>query len=252
MASATCDGLRPASAQERPAYVLAVQAEALDELDPAALQALIRGLAAQLGADLRLGEPRSAGHHWQALRRGTEPSLVLEQSHFAAYRAERTSARPVLEHAATHRHLLVVGPRTRIEGPQELIGKRIATVPPPGMSALRLAALYPLPARQPRVVEAADHDDALARLERGEVTAALIPAARAAGQALRVVRELDAVPGPTLSLGPALAPALRARLRSELADAPPPGWRPTRAQAHPGLADWLTALPAGAGAPRIR
>jgi len=86
--------------------------------------------------------------------------------------------------------------------PAELIGKRIATIPPPSLGGLRLARMFPNPLRQPVVVATRNAQESIDRLKAKQALAALAPTPLIRGDdSLNVITTTDPVPHMALSGG---------------------------------------------------
>ena len=90
---------------------------------------------------------------WQSYERHMKEDkydIVFDGPHFAAWRIETLSARPLLKLPGSLRFVLVVRrDDLAYQEPNDLIGQRICTLPAPNLGALTLYDMFPHPARQP-------------------------------------------------------------------------------------------------------
>lgn len=82
-----------------------------------------------------------------------EYDIVFDGPHFAAWRIDALSARPLVKLPGELNFVLVVK-QTDFDNlkPRNLIGKRVCTLPAPNLGALTLFSMFPHPARQPDYV----------------------------------------------------------------------------------------------------
>jgi ABC-type amino acid transport substrate-binding protein len=127
---------------------------------------------------------------------------------------------PLAKLPGTVSFALVTGPKTLIFDPSELNGQRIATLPAPGLGALRLNAMFPNPARQPMLVTVNNSEEAVEDLLAGKVKAAMIPAPLVGNYPnLNTVLTTQPVPHMALSASPKVPKAVQDKIRSALLNA---------------------------------
>ncbi len=113
--------------------------------------------------------------YWFDIRRGQQPDFVLEDAHLIALRMERDGFIPLAraDEPATFSLLTTDAMATE---PEELIGRRIATMPAPSLGYLVLASWYPNPMQQPVLDSgAASWLDAVEIVFDAEADAAIVP-----------------------------------------------------------------------------
>jgi len=201
----------------------------------AAFTPLARYVSAMTGEELRLVVPENVLAHWKASQAPRGPELVLDDGHFADYRVKRFGFAVLAKVAGLTGFSVVTGPETVLIEPEELYGERVATLPPPSLSALRLAELFPDSVRAPVLVEVSSYAQGIRSVVAGRAAAAVIPSrlVRKHPQ-LNVVMSTERGPGMALSASPALERGSREALRRAFltADASPAG---RRALARAGL-----------------
>ena len=180
-----------------------------------------RAIAAHLGP--RVGvpvRPLAADHvldHWIRVRRDGGADLVVDEAHFADYRAGAFAYRVIARVAGTQSFHLLARRSAALRGPEDLWAKRVAVVPAPSLAALRLLDLFAHPVRAPLLRGAASHRHALELLAAGEVEAAFVPVERHPGGAeFAVVLESEAAPGMAVSLSPRVGAETEAAIRDAL------------------------------------
>lgn len=183
---------------------------------PAFRDAITARLAHLPGAELAKYRFVTAGlHHWRALRAGDGAQAVLEQPHFAAYRATRFDYRPLLSLGPGVSYRVVTLAGSPLVEMEELRGAAVAAVPAPDVGTLRLLDLFPPGAVGPEVVAVDSEPAALDLLRRGAVRAALVSQA-GPWPGVETSLVLDEVPGMILSVAGNMDPRLAAALKKQL------------------------------------
>lgn len=222
-------------------FDLVVQSQAHGNDTRAAFAALVEYLSEASGYRLELRVPDNALAHWQAMGRGEDYHLVLDEGHFTDYRIRHLDYVVLAKVAGTSGLSVVTGPATVFVEPDELYGEPVASPPPPSLAALRLAELFPDPIRAPVLVEVGTYEEGIRRVINAEVAAAVIPSdmLRKHPQ-LNVVLSTEQGPGMALSASPAVpAEAREVIKRAFLAAADIDAGR--RALARAGLAGFEPA-----------
>lgn len=172
------------------------------------------------GQTIRIRASHNFVDYWESMRQPPGFDLVLDAAHFTDFRNQRMGYRVLAKLPDTVTYSLVTREETLLFEPAELVGKRIATVPPPSLGGLRLNAMFPNPLRQPVMVASSNAQQALERLKAGKALAALVPTPLIRGDtSLNVITTTDPVPHMALSVSPRVPAALRSRLRQALLQA---------------------------------
>ena len=184
----------------------------------AGLLALAGALSSKFERPVEL-ELRFSAHvldHWDQVRREPHYDLALDAAHFAAYRARRYGFRIVLATGPGHNYRVVTRKNDSLVEREDLRGLRVATLPAPGIPALRLLALFHSTDVPPEIAPAVTMSSALARLERAEVRAALVDPEVVDIARFSTMLVLDEVPAPAISLSPNFSHADQRELTSAL------------------------------------
>lgn len=182
-------------------------------------------LAQASGLPCRVETKQNFLAYWEAMRRGQDYNLILDDAHFTGYRAERMGYAVLAKIPGTITYSLIVPRAAKIHDPGRLAGRRIATLGIPSLGAALLNSLFPQASKQPIPVEVNSAEEGFALLRDGKVAAAILPTALARqeialGAPLRVLLSTAPLPHMALSAAPSLDPALRRQLRQALLDAP--------------------------------
>jgi len=121
--------------------------------------------------------------------------FVLDAAHFTDYRVKRKGYRVLAKFPDTVSFTVVTGEDSFILDMEELIGKRIATMPSPGMGAVRLNQMFPNPVRLPVFIQVKNSVEAVDKVLAGGVDAAIIPSPLVgAYDQLNTVESTESVP----------------------------------------------------------
>lgn len=157
--------------------------------------------------------------HWQLFKRENY-ELMLDGPHFTDYRVQKMGYRPIAKFPSVVSYSLVTSEDMLILEPDDLIGRKIATPPSPGLGALWLNRLFPKPLQQPEIVEVNDSDSAVEKVFGGEAAAAMIPTPFTLRYSSVVpVHTTLQVPAPGVSVSKAVDPALAREIRQVLLSA---------------------------------
>jgi len=162
--------------------------------------------------------------YWEAVRRGAEYNLILDDAHFTDYRAQKMNYTVLAKIPDSVTYSLVALRAAKISNPLRLVGRRIATHGIPSMGAAQLNSLFPQPSKQPIPVEVDNADQAFALLRERKVEAAILPTplirqAMLNGMELRVLLSTVPIPHMGFSAAPDLAPEVRQTVREALLNA---------------------------------
>lgn len=185
---------------------------------------LCRYLAEAAGRPCRVETTQNFLAYWEAMRRGQDYNLILDDAHFTGFRVERMDYVVLAKIPGTVTYSLIVPRDASFYDPGRLAGRRIATLGIPSLGAALLNSLFPQASKQPIPVEVDSAEEGFALLREGKVAAAILPTALARqqialGAPLRVLLSTEPLPHMALSAAPTLDPELRAALRRALLDA---------------------------------
>lgn len=182
-------------------------------------QPLASYLARRIGRPVELITTSNFLTHWQLFKRENY-ELVLDGPHFTDYRVQKMGYRPVAKFPSLVSYSLITSEDMLILEPDDLIGRRIATPPSPGLGALWLNSLFPKPLQQPEIVEVDDSESAVQKVLGGEAAAAMIPTPFATRYSVVVpVHTTRQVPAPGLSVSGKVDAGLARKIRQVLLSA---------------------------------
>ena len=126
-----------------------------------------------------------------------EFDIVFDGPHFAAWRIQNLSNRPVARLPGSLEFVLVVRDADSPQRPRDLVGERICSLPAPNLAGLTLYGMFPNPAQQPDVllIRQGGFREIAAAFDKGQCRAAIYrkafyeKLAREEGHGLRVIRE---------------------------------------------------------------
>lgn len=182
-----------------------------------AYEPLARYLSEETGYEIELVTTQNFVTYWESMRRPGRYDLILDAAHFTAYRIDRMGYTPLAKLPDVVSFSLVTHEDTLIFSPDELVGKRVATLPSPSLGALRLTALFPNPVKQPLIVSTDGSRAAVERLLAGAVVAAVIPTPIARDyDNINTVLTTEQVPHMALSASPEVPTEAQEALRLAL------------------------------------
>ena len=201
-------------------YTIAVQPILPEERLQQVYQPLADYLSAQTGETFSIKTFRNFVTYWERMKRQDGFDFVLDAAHFTDWRVKRKGYHVLARLPGTVSFSLVTNDDNFVFEPEELILKKIATMPSPGLGAIRLNEMYPNPMRLPVFVQSRDSDDAARRAETGRTEAAIIPTPLVARyDKLNLVVTTEPVPHMGFSASPDIPPALRQKVQQALVSA---------------------------------
>ena len=184
-------------------------------------QPLATYLSEQTGETISISANRNVVFDWHNMRKaGKNFDLVLDGAHFTGYRVETMGYTVLAKLPDTVSYALVTRDDSFILSLNELINKKVATLPSPSFGAVRLEQLFPNPMRIPEYVWETNVEDAIASVISGNVTAAIVPTRLVTGvEGLNTIMITDPVPHMGLSASPDVPAEVAEKIRSALLDA---------------------------------
>lgn len=144
---------------------------------------------------------------WSETKKPDTYDLVFDAAHFIDYRNKNHDFTVVAKQTGTVSYSLIVPEDSLVFDPQELIGKKIATLGPPSLGAVRIEQIFENPLRQPLVIETDNSEQAMQMVLDGKVDAAMLPtplvsAQMSGGGGINVVMTTEPVPSMAFSVSP--------------------------------------------------
>ena len=146
--------------------------------------------------------------------------FILDAAHFTDFRIKRKNYHVLAKFPDTVSFTVVTNEENFVFDMEELVAKRIATMASPGLSAVRLNAMFPNPMQIPISVQANDSVDAVNKVLDGSVMAAIIPSPLVGNyEELNSVVSTDPVPHMGFSAGPTVPDDVAQKVKKALLDA---------------------------------
>lgn len=214
-------------------------------------------LSRQTGEIIRIKTHRNFLTYWASMQKMDGFDFVLDAAHFTDFRLQHMNYHLLARLPDTVSFSLVTRDDNLVFDTEELLLKKIATLAPPSVGALRMLQLFPDPMRQPRIVYARDSEDAAQKVIQGKAFAAMIPSALVSRfERLNTVLTTDPLPHMGFSASPEVPQKLRlsvaqALLRASLTPAGQkmlnrlnlPPFMPAKASDYRGYARLLDIMP---------
>ena len=259
--------LLPLAVQAAEPLVMVVQPINSEATTRANYQPLADYLSKRIGRDIELMTVNNYLVFWGMARRENQFDIALDAAHMTSYRVDAHGDTVIAKVPSRVSYTLVTDEDSLVLDVDELKGKKIATLPSPGLGAIRLLEMFPNPSNPPVLVRAVNTQDAIAKLQQKLVEAAIIPTPLVASfEGINVVETTDSVPAPAISVNKNMpaetVTALRKALlemsandegKAVLKTAKLPGFDPAGNQDYAGLHEllygvWGYKLVAGAAA----
>jgi len=109
---------------------------------------LAQHLSSLLNEKVTYKHPRSWINYKKEMQKGSY-DIVFDGPHFAAWRHENQNAQPVVKLPGTLSFVLVARKDANITNKNDLIGKKVCTLPSPNLGAMTVYSMYPNQMSQP-------------------------------------------------------------------------------------------------------
>ncbi len=183
-------------------------------------QPLVDYLSKKTGHTFVIKSYRDFLTYWIKMKKGKDMDFILDAAHFTDYRLQRKNYKVLVKLPDTVSFTVVTNEDNFIFDMEELIAKKIATMPSPGLSAVRLDQMFPNPMRIPVSIQASDSIDAVNKVLDGTVDAAIIPSPLVGSyDSLNSVISTEPVPHMALSAAPTVPEDVAQKVKQLLLDA---------------------------------
>lgn len=213
-------------------------------------------LAKKTGHEFTIIAYRDFLTYWIRMKKGKNLHFILDAAHFTDFRIQRKDYQVLVKIPDTVSFTVVTNEENFVFDMDELISKRIASMPSPGLGAIRLNQMFPNPLRLPINIQASDSIDAVNKVLDGSVVAAIIPSPLVGRfEGLNSVISTEPVPHMALSASPQVpddvAKAVKKALmeaassaegKKMLADIKLAGFEDTNSKTYAGYADMLDGV----------
>ncbi len=207
----------PATAAE---WYLSVQPILSREKVLEVYQPLADYLSSRTGETIRIKAHRNFLAYWASMRNKNDFDFVLDAAHFTDYRLQKMGYHLLARLPDTVSFSLVTREDNLIFEVDDLLLKKVASLAPPSIGALRLFQLFPDPMRQPHIVYARDSADAIRQVLDGKAFAAMVPTSLVASyEQLNTVLTTEPIVHMGFSASPDVPQALRERVKQALLSA---------------------------------
>jgi hypothetical protein len=184
-------------------------------------QPLADYLSKATGQTITLSTHRTFITYWNDMRKKDKGfDLVLDAAHFTDYRVKKFGYIVLAKLPDTTSFSIVTKDDRFFLDPDELISKRIATLPSPSLGAIRLEELFPNPMRIPNYIWELNSEVAIESVLSGKNDAAIVPTRLASSyEGLNIVLETTPVPHMGFSASPDVPAEIVEKIREALVNA---------------------------------
>jgi len=158
--------------------------------------------------------------YWERMKKGKGFDFVLDAAHFTDYRVQKQHFKVLAKLPDTVSFTVITGKDNFVFDMSELISKKIATMSPPSLGALRLDEMFPNPVRLPFYIQVENSMEAGEMLMKGEVDAAIIPTPLVSRfEGVNTVVSTEPVPHMALSASPEVPEEVALKVQKAVVDA---------------------------------
>lgn len=181
---------------------------------------LVEFLSASTGEKFELVTSSSYLSYWNTAKKGDAYDLVIDSAPMIDFRVQRQKFNVLAKITGVISQSVVTNEKTSIFETSELVGKKVATVASPNLSALVMFQIFPNPMRQPDFTYADDPHAAIDMVLKGQALAAIVPTPIAIQFTnLNLVGNTDQIPHLAFAAAPSMPPALQNKVKQALLSA---------------------------------
>jgi len=181
---------------------------------------LIEFLNATTGENFELVTSSSYLSYWNTAIKGGAYDLVLDNAPMIDFRVQRQKFTVLAKITGVISQSVVTNEKTNIFEANELVGKKVATVATPNLSALAMFQIFSNPMRQPDFIYANDARAAVQMVQANQVVAAIVPTPIAIQFTnLNVVTTTEQIPHLAIAAAPSLPPEVQGKVKQALLNA---------------------------------
>ena len=183
-------------------------------------QPVIDYLEQQTGEDFKLVTAKSFLSYWETMKRNQDYHLIMDAAHFTDYRVSKMGYRVLAKMPETVSFALITNEENLILETDELVGKSIATLPPPSIGSVRMSQMFPHPARQPEIFSSSSAAKAIADVKNGKYQAALVPTPLLNNHPdVNIIKVTEPIPHMAISASPQIPALLQKKIQNALVNA---------------------------------
>jgi ABC-type phosphate/phosphonate transport system substrate-binding protein len=182
---------------------------------------LIEFLNATTGEHFELVTSNSYLSYWNTATKGGAYDLVLDNAPMIDFRVQRQKFTVLAKITGVISQSVVTNEKTNIFEANELVGKKVAAVASPNLSALAMFQLFPNPMRQPDFIYADDARAAVEMVLTNQAVAAIVPTPIAIQFTnINLVTNTEQIPHLAVAAAPSLPPEVQNKVKQALLSAP--------------------------------
>lgn len=155
-------------------YTFIVQPTMQPEKTKNLYRSLAKYISNETGHTFKIVTERNFLTYWVKMKKG-KYDLILDAAHFTDYRINNLNYSVLAKIPDTVSYSLVTSSDNLVLELNELIGKRVLTLPPPSLGSVRLLDMFPNQLRQPQISGAGSAIESIINVKNGKYFAALVP-----------------------------------------------------------------------------
>ncbi|MDH5659828.1 MAG: PhnD/SsuA/transferrin family substrate-binding protein, partial [Gammaproteobacteria bacterium] len=154
--------------------------------------------------------------YWAKMKKG-QFDLILDAAHFTDYRIKRMNYSVLAKIPNTESFSIITNAKEHLTDYKKLVGKKLITLPSPSLSSMRLAQMFPNPARQPNISSTNSTEVAIKSVQQGTYYAALVPTSMLSEiKDINTVNTTISTPHMAISASPKITKEIQNKIRAAL------------------------------------
>ena len=212
-------------------------------------------LSKQTGHNIKIVTERNFLTYWYKMKKG-KYDLILDAAHFTDFRIDHLNYSVLAKIPNTVSFSLITNSKNMVFDQSELIGKTLATLPPPTIGAANLHKIFPSATRQPVIITTKSVEEAIKAVQSGKYYSALVPTPLINNvKGLHVVTTTEPIPHMAVSSSDKINTELQTKIKNALVNAKntPSGklllknlgisaFNPTTADTYKGYKEYLAGM----------
>jgi len=176
-------------------------------------------LSKHTGHNIKIVTERNFLTYWYKMKKG-KYDLILDAAHFTDFRIDHLNYSVLAKIPNTVSFSLITNSSNMIFDQSELVGKTLATLPPPTIGAANLQKMFPSPTRQPVIVTTKTAEQAIEAVQSGKYYSALVPTPMVNNiKGLKIITTTDPIPHMAVSSSGKVSEKLQSKIQNALVNA---------------------------------
>lgn len=177
---------------------------------------LVGYLQQNTGLEIKFVTARDFLTYWHKMRKN-QYDLILDGPHFTDYRAQKMDYSVLAKLKGEVSYSLISSEDKLIVETDDLLGRPVASTPPPSMARVLTQRLFTNPIRQPHFIDSITIDQTFEQVRTGKAEAGMVPTPLLNNYSgFNVVKTTKTIPHVAFSTSPKISKEAREKLRAAL------------------------------------